>query len=171
MSLCFQLCSGSSSPEKLLAERVFLLCGDLSGGKSWRLQRLSQPLGQQSRAVPVQTQQDLREMLRQAAGSAASNRLAHQMKERRTCDITIYVCCDLPRSESPAGQSPSEAFHQPAAPQRAEVRPSTEATARSAEMNSFNTWNDDWKNVSAVFISTHKEKTGSFYCWCLWKPQ
>lgn len=45
VSLCFQFCSGFLSPEKLLAERVFLLRGDLSRGKSWSLQRLSQPLG------------------------------------------------------------------------------------------------------------------------------
>lgn len=77
------MCSASSSPEELLAEGVFLLGGDVSGGKSWSVQRLPQPLGQQSRAVPAQTQQDLGEVLRQAAGSAASDRLAQQMNERR----------------------------------------------------------------------------------------
>lgn len=44
-SLCFQLCAASPSPEQLLAERLLLLRGDLSGGKSRRLQRLPQPLG------------------------------------------------------------------------------------------------------------------------------
>lgn len=171
VSLCFQLCSGWSSPEKLLAERVFLLRGGLSGGKSWHPQRLSQPVGQQSRAVPVQTQQDLGEVLRQAAGSAASHRLAQPMKESRMCDITVYMCRDWPRSESPAGRSPSAAFLQPAAPRRAEVRPSTEARAPSADTNSFNRRNDDRKNLSAAFSSTHKEKAGSFYRWCLWKLQ
>lgn len=75
ISLCFQLCSASLSPEELLAEGVFLLGGDVSGGEPRRLQRLPQPLGQQSRAVAAQTQQHLGEMLRQAAGSAASDRL------------------------------------------------------------------------------------------------
>lgn len=81
--MCFQLCSALLSPEELLAEGLFLLGGDVSGGKPWSLQRLPQPLGQQSRAVPAQTQQDLGEMLRQVAGSAASDRLVQQMNERR----------------------------------------------------------------------------------------
>lgn len=164
MSLCFQSCSGFLSPEKLLAERVFLLRRDLSRGKSWSLQRLSQPLGQQSRAVPVQTQQDLREMLRQAAGSAASHRLTQQMKEREECDITICVCVcrDWPMSESPAGRSPSAAFHPPATPQRAEVRPSTEVTAPSAHRNIFNIWNDDWDNDQLLLFQLTKKKLAAF---------
>ena len=62
-------------PEELLSEGVFLFCGDLSRGESGALQRVFQPLGQQSRTVSVQTQQHLREMLRQTARRAASDRL------------------------------------------------------------------------------------------------
>lgn len=116
---------------------MFLLRGDLSGGKPWSLQRLAQPLGQQSRAVPVQTQQDLGEMLRQAAGSAASDRLRQQGRGGGgVCgDVTVYVCHDWWTSVSPAGRSRSGAFRPPAAPRPAEARPSTGAAAPPAGMN------------------------------------
>lgn len=62
-------------PKKLLAESVFLLCGDFSGGESWIRQSFFQPLGQQSWTVSVQSQQYLREMLRQTSRRLTSNRL------------------------------------------------------------------------------------------------
>lgn len=112
--------------------------------------------------MSVQTQQDLREMLHQAAGCTASDRLTQQMKEREECDITIYVCRDWPMSESPVGRSLSAAFHQPATPQRAEVRPSTEVTAPSADRNIFNTWNDDWNNDQLLLFQLTKKKLAAF---------
>lgn len=65
-------------PQQLLAEGVFLLGRDLGGGEPRSLERLFEPLGQQSWTVSVQTQQDVREMLRQTARRAASNRLRGQ---------------------------------------------------------------------------------------------
>lgn len=119
--------------------------------------------------MPVQTQQDLGEMLRQAAGGAASDRLRQQMGDRggSLCGVTVYECRDRLMSESPAGRSPSGASHQPAAPQPAEARPSTEATAPPAGMNV----EQGWENLRAALISTHKEETGGFHRGRLWKLQ
>lgn len=124
------------SPEELLAEGVFLLGGDLSGRKSRSPQRLRQPPGQQRRAVPVQSQQHLRQVLRQAVGGAASQRLEGEMR-----DISVTSPCtggrDWLGSESPPGRSPSGASRQPAAPGRAEARPSSAETAPPAHGEYF----------------------------------
>lgn len=65
-------------PQKLLAEGMFLLWGDLSRGEPWSLQGFFQPLGQQSGTVSVQTQQNLREILGQTARWRTANHLRRQ---------------------------------------------------------------------------------------------
>lgn len=117
--------------------------------------------------MPAQTQQDLGEMLRQAAGGAASDRL-RQGDRGGVCGVTVYERRDWLMSESPAGRSPSGAFHQPAAPRPAEARPSTGATAPPAGTNVEQVERGLGK-LGAALISTHKEETGSFHRRRLWK--